>query len=74
MTSTGAIPNVKLTEAVGQEKIEDNVHQQYDGMPSFDEWKKMMLAEQEKGGNFFIFFSYKISLFCNKAYCNSKCS
>ncbi|XP_054706369.1 SUN domain-containing ossification factor-like isoform X2 [Uloborus diversus] len=31
---------------------EDNVPQQpqYDGMPSFDEWKKMMLAEQEKGG------------------------
>ncbi|GBO18722.1 hypothetical protein AVEN_213055-2, partial [Araneus ventricosus] len=31
---------------------EESVHQQphYDGMPSFDEWKKMMLAEQQKGG------------------------
>ncbi|GIY08691.1 SUN domain-containing ossification factor [Caerostris extrusa] len=32
--------------------LEENIHQQphYDGMPSFDEWKKMMLAEQQKGG------------------------
>ncbi|KAF8781997.1 SUN domain-containing ossification factor [Argiope bruennichi] len=31
---------------------EESIHQQphYDGMPSFDEWKKMMLAEQQKGG------------------------
>lgn len=28
----------------------ESSQQQYEGMPSFDEWKKMMLAEQEKGG------------------------
>ncbi|XP_035218078.1 SUN domain-containing ossification factor-like [Stegodyphus dumicola] len=43
----------KLSEEKSVEKIvvEDAHHQpHYDGMPSFDEWKKMMLAEQEKGG------------------------
>ncbi|KAG8183665.1 hypothetical protein JTE90_010139 [Oedothorax gibbosus] len=35
-----------------EKPVLDGIHQQphYDGMPSFDEWKKMMLAEQEKGG------------------------
>lgn len=54
-TAAEAVVDEKLADVLHasileQEKIEDNVHQHYDGMPSFDEWKKMMLAEQERGG------------------------
>lgn len=44
----GELPYASVLES--DKLAEDAAHQQYDGMPSFDEWKKMMLAEQEKGG------------------------
>lgn len=55
-TSPGTSDGDKVDEVrpasvtADQGKVDETVHHQYDGMPSFDEWKKMMLAEQERGG------------------------
>lgn len=44
-----SIPKISESEKhAAEESINHQPH--YDGMPSFDEWKKMMLAEQQKGG------------------------
>lgn len=60
--------DVHHASAVDSEKIvDDTVHQQYDGMPSFDEWKKMMLAEQQRGGNFYLLF-YELLIFYVQIY------
>ncbi|GFR17640.1 SUN domain-containing ossification factor [Trichonephila clavata] len=55
--SVEAVINAKSEEAINlphsiPKLAEESIHHQphYDGMPSFDEWKKMMLAEQQKGG------------------------